>query len=135
MQFIDTNVFLRFLTRDDFAKAERVKALLEQAEKGEVELTTSESVISELVFVLSSPKLYNVGRERLRQLLLPIVSLRGLKLPNRSVFVRALDLYAGTSMDFIDALAVAHMEARQVTEVYSYDRHFDGVNGIRRLEP
>jgi predicted nucleic acid-binding protein len=71
----------------------------------------------------------------LRQLLLPIVSLRGLKLPNRSVFVRALDLYAGTSMDFIDALAVAHMEARQVTEVYSYERHFDGVNGIRRLEP
>lgn len=134
MQFIDTNVFLRFLTRDDFAKAERVKALLEQAERGEVELTTSESVISELVFVLSSPKLYNVGRERLRQLLLPIVSLRGLKLANRAVFVRALDLYAGTSMDFIDALAVAHMEARQVTEVYSYDRHFDGVNGIRRLE-
>jgi predicted nucleic acid-binding protein len=62
MQFIDTNVFLRFLTRDDFAKAERVKALLEQAEKGEVELTTSESVISELVFVLSSSNLYNVGR-------------------------------------------------------------------------
>jgi predicted nucleic acid-binding protein len=135
MQFIDTNVFLRFLTRDDFAKAERVKALLEQAEQGEVELTTSESIICELVFVLSSPKLYNVGRERMRQLLLPIVSLRGLRLANRAVFVRALDLYAVTSMDFIDALAVAHMEARQVTEVYSCDRHFDGVNGVRRLEP
>jgi predicted nucleic acid-binding protein len=135
MQFIDANVFLRFLTRDDLAKAERVKALLEQAEQGEVELTTSESVICELVFVLSSPRLYNLNRERVRLLLLPLVSLRGLKLLSRTVFLRALDLYAGTSMDFVDALVVAHMEARKVTELYSYDKHFDGVSGIRRLEP
>ena len=135
MQFIDANVFLRFLTRDDAAKAERVKVLLERAERGEIELTTSESVICELVFVLSSPKLYNLNRERVRLLLLPIVSLRGLKLANRTVFLRAFDLYAGTSMDFVEALAVAHMEARKVTEVYSYDNHFDGVSGIRRLEP
>ncbi len=135
MQFIDANIFLRFLTRDDVIKAERVKTLLERAEQGEVELITSESVICELVFVLSSRKLYNLNRERVRTLLLPIVSLRGLKLPNRAVFLRALDLYAGTSMDFVDALAVAHMEARKVTEVYSYDEHFDGISGVRRLEP
>ena len=135
MQFIDANVFLRFLTRDDVIKAERVKILLERAEQGEVELTTSESVICELVFVLSSPNLYNLSRERVRTLLLPIVSLRGLKLPNRSVVLRGLDLCAGTPMDFVDALAIAHMEARSVTEGYSYDEHFDGVSGIRRLEP
>ena len=135
MQFIDANVFLRFLTRDDPVKAERVKTLLERAEQGEVELTTNEAVISELVFVLSSPKLYNLNRERIRTLLIPIVSLRGLKLSNRTVFLRAFDLYAGTPMDFVDALVVAHMEARKVTEVYSYDEHFDNVSGIRRLEP
>jgi predicted nucleic acid-binding protein len=71
----------------------------------------------------------------MRLLLLPILSLRGLKLPNRSVFLRALDLFAGAPMDFVDALAIAHMEARKITEVYSYDEHFDGVDGIRRLEP
>jgi predicted nucleic acid-binding protein len=135
MQFVDANVFLRFLTRDDPVKAERVKELLERVERGEVALLTSESVICELVFVLCSPKLYNLNRERVRTLLLPIVSLRGLKLPNRSVFLRALDLYAGTPMDFVDALAVAHMEALKVTEVYNYDEHFDGVSGIRRIEP
>ena len=63
MQFVDANVFLRFLTRDDPVKAERVKALLERAERGEVDLLTSESVIAELVFVLSSPKLYNLGHD------------------------------------------------------------------------
>ncbi len=135
MQFIDANVFLRFLTRDDPAKAERVKQLLERAERGEVTLFTSESVISELAFVLSSPRLYNLSRERIRTLLIPMLSLKGLKLASRSLFLRALDLYAATPMDFVDALAIAHMEARQVTDIYSYDGHFDNVSGIKRLEP
>ncbi len=135
MRFVDANVFLRYLTRDDVAKAARVKDLLERAERGEVELLTSESVISELVFVLSSPRLYNLTRERIRTLLIPLVSLKGLKLPNRTLFLRALDLYAATPMDFVDALAIAHMEARKMTEIYSYDGHFNGVSGIRRLEP
>jgi predicted nucleic acid-binding protein len=135
MRFVDTNIFIRYLTRDDPAKAERVKQLLERAQRGEVALVTSETVIAELVFVLSSPRLYHLTRDRIRTLLIPIVSLKGLKLPNRSVFLRALDIYATTQMDFVDALAIAHMEARQMTEVYSYDGHFDGVSGIRRLEP
>jgi predicted nucleic acid-binding protein len=66
MQFMDANVFLRFLTRDDPVKAERVKALLERARDGEVALVTSESVITELVFVLSSPKLYRLSRQDVR---------------------------------------------------------------------
>ncbi len=135
MQYVDANVFLRFLTRDDPDKAERVKALLEQAERGEVELTTSEAVICELVFVLSSSRLYNVSRERVRLLLLPILSLKGLRLSGRAVYLRALDLYAGTSLDFIDALAVAQMQARKVVEIYSFDKHFEGITGIKRLEP
>ena len=135
MRFVDANVFLRFLTRDDPVKAERVKELLERADRGEVELLTSESVIAELVFVLSSPRLYNLGRDRIRALLTPIVSLKGLKLPKRAMYLRALDLYVETPMDFVDALAIAQMEAGGVTEVYSYDEHFDLVSGIRRLEP
>lgn len=111
------------------------KELLERAERGEVALLTSESVIAELVFVLSSPRLYNLSRDRIRALLTPILSLKGLRLPKRAACLRALDLYVETSMDFVDALAVAQMEAGGVTEVCSYDEHFDLVSGIRRLEP
>ena len=135
MQFIDANVFLRFLTRDDPVKAERVKALLERAQRGEIALFTSESVITELVFVLSSPRLYQLSRDRVRSVLLPIVTLKGLQLPGRRAILRALDLYATTLMDFVDALAVGQMEASRMTEIYSYDEHFDSVQGITRLEP
>ena len=135
MEFVDANVFLRFLTRDDPVKAERVKTLLERAQRGEVALCTSESVITELVFVLSSPKLYRLSREEIRVVLSPIVGLRGLKLPSRKTLLRALDLFAATSMDFVDALAVAQMEAVGISEIYSYDEHFDSLRGITRLEP
>jgi predicted nucleic acid-binding protein len=135
MQFIDANVFLRFLTRDDPVKAERVKTLLERAQRGEVSLCTSESVITELVFVLSSPRLYKLRREEVRAVLSPIVGLKGLKLPSRKALLRALDLFAATSMNFVDALAVAQMEVGGISEIHSYDEHFDSLQGITRLEP
>lgn len=85
--------------------------------------------------MLSSPKLYGLGREEIRAVLSPIVGLKGLKLPSRKAVVRALDLFAATSMDFVDALAVAQMEIDGISEIYSYDEHFDSFRGITRLEP
>jgi uncharacterized protein len=135
MQFLDANVILRYLTRDDPEKAERCLALLQRAERNEVALTTSEAIIAEVVYVLSSPRLYNLSPQRIRELLLPVLNLRGLKLPSRQLYNRALDLYATHAIDFEDALAVAHMEQQGITEMVSYDRHFERVEGVERVEP
>ena len=112
MIFLDTNVILRYLTRDDPAKAERCLALFQKADRREIELTASEAIIAEVVYVLSSPRLYNLPRERIRDLLWPIIAMRGLKLPSRSLYQEALALYAAYKIDFEDALAVAHMRAQ-----------------------
>ena len=135
MMFLDANVILRFLTRDDPEKAERCKELLQRVDQGELELTTSESIIAEVVYVLSSRRLYGLTPERIRSLLLPIIALRGLRLPSRQCYLRALDIYATHGIDFEDALAVAHMERRGITQILSYDEHFDRVEGIERREP
>jgi len=133
--FVDANVFLRHLTGDDPKKAEACYALFQKAQGGEIALITSESVIAEVVYVLSSRHLYDLPRERIRALLYPILSLRGLKLPHRRTYLQALDLYADSNLDFEDALAVAQMKRKKIQEIYSYDRGFDRVAGIRRLEP
>ena len=135
MMFLDANVILRYLTRDDPEKAERCKELLLKADRGQVELITTESIIAEVVYVLSSPRLYALTRERIRSLLLPILNLRGLKLLSRGRYLRALEIYATHQIDFEDALAVAYMERRRIAEILSYDRHFDRVEGIERREP
>ncbi len=47
--FVDTNVFLRFLTNDDPAKARRVETLFRDALRGKIRLTTSLLVIAEMI--------------------------------------------------------------------------------------
>lgn len=135
MQFIDTNIFLRHLTRDDPVKAQACFELFKKAEKNEITLITTEAVISEVVYVLSSKRLYNLSHSEIRSLLYPILSLKGLKLANRKMYLRTLDLYATYSLDFEDCLVVAQMERQNITEIYTYDRDFDRISNITRLEP
>ena len=134
-QFVDTNIFIRYLTRDDPQKAEACLRLFEQAKASEVILTTSESVLAEVVFVLGSPRGYRLSRADVRARLYPLVAMEGLKLADRRKYFRALDLYATHNIDFEDALTVAHMEQYNLDELYSYDRDFDRVGEVKRIEP
>ncbi len=135
MEFLDTNVILRYLTRDDPQKAERCYALFQGVKRKEIQLVTSESVLAEVVFVLSSKALYNEPRENIRALLLPIISLTSLRVPNRRAVLRALDLYASSRLDFEDALSIAHMERLKLDTIVSYDQDFDCAQGVKRREP
>lgn len=135
MQFVDTNIFLRHLTGDDPLKAQACFALFKKAQQNQIQLTTSESVIAEIVYILSAKTLYNLAREQIRVRLDPLLSLPGLKLPYRQTYLRALELYVSHSIDFEDALSCAHMERETLNEIYSYDRDFDKIQTIKRLEP
>ena len=137
MRFLDTNVILRYLTRDDERKAEACYRLFQRLSRGEEELFTCEAIVTEVVYVLSSRRApYRLSHEEIRARLVPILTLRGLRLPQKRVYIRALDIYASSPfLDFEDALAAAHMERQGVTEIVSYDRDFDMVAGVRRTEP
>lgn len=137
MRFLDTNVIISYLTRDDEAKAEACYQLFQRVQLGEEELFTCEAVVSEVAYVLSSSRApYRLSHADIKARLLPILTLRGVRLPQKRVYLRALDLYASAPfLDFEDALAVAHMEHRGLTEIVSYDRDFDRVTGLRRVEP
>jgi predicted nucleic acid-binding protein len=135
MPFVDTNVFLRYLTKDDPDKAQACFDLFKRAEANQVTLTATETVIAEVVYVLSSKRTYNLPRDQVRARLYPLLTLRGLQLPQRRTVLWALDLYVAYEIDFEDALIVAHMERQAIRELYSYDRDFDEVPGVKRQEP
>jgi predicted nucleic acid-binding protein len=134
-QFIDTNIFLRFLTHDEALKHQACLRLFQQAEQNQITLYTSEAIIAEVVYVLSSPKLYHVPRQQIHTALVRLLILPGLKLPTRQICLRALDLYVKHLLDFEDCLSLAHMEQQHIHELYSYDRSFDRIAAIQRLEP
>ncbi len=133
--FIDTDVIIRLLTRDDLVKQEGAAALFEAVRAGKATVAAPDTVIADAVYVLSSPRLYNLPRSEVYELLSPLVRLPGFKLENRAAVLRALELYASTKVDFSDAVIVAAMEQADSQILYSYDTHFDRLRGITRVEP
>ena len=135
MPFLDTNIFLRHLTADDPERAPACLVLFRAIEQRRLVVWTSDLVLAEIVFVLSSRHTYGLSRETIRDLLLPLIGLPGLKLPHKRIYRRVFDLYTSLPIDYIDAYHAALMEQRKEPELYSYDTDFDRIPGIARQEP
>jgi uncharacterized protein len=131
--FLDTNILLRFLTRDDERKAQQALSLLLRVERGEEKVITSPLVIFETIYTLQS--FYKVSREIIREQLLSIISMRSLHLPDKNLYHRAFDLYISKNISFADAYNAVYMQAEEISQIYSWDRDFDKIDGITRLEP
>ena len=140
MRFVDTNVFLGYLieplTEEDTKKAAACRTLFERVISGEEDITTSETVLAEIAYVLGSPRQFRLPPADIVARLKPIVALPGLKLTNKRVCLRALDIFASHSkLDFEDAFSAAIVERMTPSELYSSDRDFDRIDEVTRLEP
>lgn len=130
---IDANVILRFLLNDNPNQAERCSQLLQRVESGTEQVFLPDLVIADVVWTLE--KFYHQSRTRIRELLLPMLLLRGMRLSSKSVARKALDWYVEKNIDWTDAFVAAKMAAENRVEIYSYDRHFDRLPGIKRIQP
>jgi len=132
-RFVDTNVFLRFLTGDDPAKFERCRRLFEQALSGAVTLHTSELVVAELVWTLLS--YYELPKPQVIEKVGQILNTPYLTVTNQDILAEALVLWSRHNCDFIDAYNAALMRRQALTDVMSYDTDFDLFPSLRRQEP
>jgi predicted nucleic acid-binding protein len=134
-RFVDTNVLLRYFTRDDEEKAQRTLALLQHIERGEERVETSQIVIFEVIFILD--RTYNVPRARIHALVKPVLELRGLSVPSKSLLLETLDRFATASrkLSFADLYIALDARSRGIGEIYSWDRGFDRIQGVTRVEP
>ena len=96
---IDTNIVVRFLTRDDPEQASRAKALL-LAEP----VFLSKTVLLESEWVLRSG--YRLARDAIAAAFRDLLSLSGATVEDPSAVFRALAWYDG-GLDFADALHLA----------------------------
>ncbi|MBI5788532.1 MAG: PIN domain-containing protein [Candidatus Schekmanbacteria bacterium] len=132
-RFIDTNLFLRYFTNDDEIKARQVLHLLQKVQRGEEQLITSPLVIFETIFTLE--KFYKVPKAEIRELMLPILALKGLDVPFKQIYQPAFELYIQHSISYTDAFNVAFMLDKDIKEIYSYDKDFDKIKEIKRIFP
>jgi predicted nucleic-acid-binding protein len=132
--FVDTNLFVRYLTNDDAEKADRVEALLGEASEGKVRLITADLVLVELIWVLESS--YDMKPGEITPMIRSILATAGLEVINGALMARALDHYEGQNIDIVNGYIAALMEKLNITNVYSFDRkHLSRIDSLKRIEP
>ncbi len=132
-RFVDTNIFLRYLTGDDKAKYSKCRTLFERAVSGKEFLVTSEMVIAEVIWTLLS--YYKVSKEEVIEKVSIILNTPNIQVENHKVLTEALLLYSIKNIDFIDAYNAVYVKHKKLAEIYSYDEDFDKVEFVKRVEP
>lgn len=121
--FIDTNLFLRYLTNDIPEQADAVDALLQQAETGTVQLYTNRLVIAEIVWTLE--RFYKKTKPEVRDAVLAILNTSGLSVEARDQLLQAAVWYEEKNLDFIDACIAAELFEAGPDTIYTFNRkHF-----------
>ncbi len=132
--FVDTNVFLRFLTEDVPKQAQEVERLLQHAAAGEIALSTSALVMAEIIWTLES--YYELSREEVEDKVLAILNTPGLKVENANMIALAVSLYVDKNIDFVDAYNALWVGENDLDQVLTFDtKHFSRVEGIRAKTP
>ncbi|HIE14409.1 TPA: PIN domain-containing protein [Candidatus Bathyarchaeota archaeon] len=130
MRFVDSNVFIYVLVRSPKDDYETAKRILQRIEEGE-EAITNTAVIQEIVDWLE----YNNRRREVKTFLTAINSYITMK--KAEVFwndmMEAIGDMKKYDLDLVDALTLQTMKKNNVKEIYTNDRDFDRVKGIRRV--
>ena len=100
MVVLDTSALIRFFTKDDLKKAEKVKYLLEH----EPDIHIPDVVFPELEYVLLS-KTYNSDRSLILKAFELLSSRKNIQISNS--VRKAISLYKSTSLDMADCIICA----------------------------
>ena len=124
--FIDSNLILRYLWGDP--GSEKTEKLLKSKKK----FLLTDVTIAEIVWVLVS--FYKWDRLSIAEVITALINLESI-IVDRELFLITLKLFKTYNVDFIDAYLAANVIKEGKGSIYSLDRDFDKIPGIKRMEP
>jgi len=130
---IDSNVVLRYLTKDPPKMAEAALRTLDDAQNGKISLLLTVLTVAEVVWVLES--FYGYSKAKIAETIGQFLFCDGLEVEDLDLITEALTLYQGKNLDFADAFLATIALRRGPQAIYSFDQHFNRIPGITRLEP
>ena len=133
MRFLDTNIFIRFLTDDVPEKVDACEEIFKKAVEKQETLFTTDLVIAEIVWVLES--FYELPKNEIQDKVEKILNTPNLICPHKDLILSALILYSEKNIDYIDACNASILKENGIEELYSYDKHYDRIDWLTRLEP
>ena len=132
--FLDTNVIARHVFGDNPIQSPKATAFFQRIEQGEVEARITDTVILETIYVLQ--RLYHVPRTDIRDAINGVLKLPGIRLANKQRVRQALDLYVNTpTLSWADSFHAVLTQRLGLPGIVSFDRGFDRVPGLARVEP
>jgi predicted nucleic acid-binding protein len=118
--FVDTNVFLRFLTRDEHGQHQKAVSFFEAACREECRLVTGPPVLFELAWTLRAA--YKTPKARVLEILSAVFAMAGITLMDAPLVAEALTLASATGSEFADAYVAASSREAGCSGVATFNR-------------
>jgi predicted nucleic acid-binding protein len=130
--FVDANIFMTAALASG-PKAERCRAFLRRVESGEQRAITSVLVLDEVLKVIENGCASREKAAARTRKFATLPNLRVCEVTQRH-FLDSLEFF-GQGLEPRDALHVAVALGNSAEKILSYDRDFDSVRKIKRVEP
>ena len=132
ISLLDTNVLVRFLIGSDEDQFKGVFSFFQSIERKKIQVELKLIVLFQTIFVLKS--FYKVPKNQIVKGLKGIVQLQGLKIKDKRIVQRTLEIWDSNNIEIVDAYLIGCLENDSQNILYSYDRDFDKFS-INRIEP
>jgi predicted nucleic acid-binding protein len=119
MQFLNTDVFIHFLTEQDTSQAKSAQAIFTAVESGNRKITTSPVVLCELITILQNHDGYNVPKKHIVSTLSRLLSLRNFTFDDKRLWFDAFTIWDEQPIGFVDAYNRTYAHHRGITFVGS----------------
>jgi len=129
---IDANIFLEVLCTQE--KANECKKILKEIQKGKKLAILTNFTIDTILIAMER---YKIEIEKKQIFLKSILRYKGLTIYNISIKDRllALQLIEKYNLDYEDAITLQAALTMNIKKFLSFDKHFDRVKEIERIEP
>lgn len=119
--FIDTNIILRFLLKDNKIQYPQARKIFEKTERGKINIWTTDVVILELIWTLKS--LYGYDRFTIKEKVEGMFALPNFDILNKKLILQALQDFANKNLDFADAYNY-QLAKKEGKKILSFDKDF-----------
>ena len=120
--FVDSNVFLRFYSKDDETQRKRARTILLKARKKEIELYCGPPVFFEVAWVLGTT--YGLSRDEILETLETMLYTPNLRVLDEEIVRDAIGLARSTKQGFADSYIAITARNLKIGVVTFNTKHF-----------
>lgn len=138
MRFLDANIFIyayykpkKQLTEKEHQMKQHAKTIISNISKGKEDIMLTVVHVSEAANILK----HGMPQDQLTTIIQGLFMLDNVKIMDvtKDAYFAATELGEDLKLEPNDALAVDIMRQNNIEEIYSFDEHFNKLDGITRL--